>query len=262
MWYTALIPPKQNKRGSKSISQIKMSQKNTPVEQKSSLLTPIVSALMSSCGVMLASNKSVEVKTDGQDKCAVDSYYVDIPKPLQGVMASVFSTNKSYRFRLIRTATLVTSGGGTMNLATLVHPSQFDQYSALALLFNQSRLRSTRITYIGNIAPAATTVVQQPFVSAFDPSYSSFVTPSHTFTTANRLPKSKNFSLIMSKWPVTNSYRSPNRPWSYIAATGSGSDPVGGVEGAWIHCISGTASASATYLQYVIVADYEFRNVH
>lgn len=212
--------------------------------------------------VSLKTQEEKKSSTDGIDTYVEKRYVIDVAPSLMLALSSVFSGNKTYRFRLMRTATLVTSGAGTMNLATALYPSQFDQYSALSSLFNQARLRSTRITYTGMVAPGVTTVAQGTFCSALDPSYSTAVAPSYTYTLANRLPKSKNFSLIMSKWPVSNSYKFHGRPWSIISSVSTGSDPVGGLEGAWVHCISSTVAASATYLNYVILADYEFRNVH
>lgn len=247
------IPPK------KAIKQIK---KKSAVEQKSS---PNLNQLIESLSDMKVELK-VGVKgvstVNGTDLCKDSPYIIDIPPALGNALSSVFSGNKTYRFRLMRTATLVTSGAGVMNLVTRVYPSQFDQYGALSLLFNECRLRTTSIRYTGDIAPGVTTVVQGTWASAFDPSASSLVGTSHTFTSALRLPKAKTWSLIMSKWPVSNSFRQSLRPWSAVIATSTGSDPVGGVEGAWVHCVDGTVSASATYLTYVILADYEFRNVH
>jgi len=203
-----------------------------------------------------------KTSTDGIDTYVIKRCIVDVPPSLMLALSSVFSGNKTYRFRLTRNATLVTSGAGSMNLSTSLYPSQFDQYAALAALFNQARLRSTRITYTGMIAPGVTTVAQGSFCSAMDPSNSALIAPSYTYTLATRLPKCKVFSLIQSKWPVSNFYKFGPRPWSTITASASGSDPIGGVEGAWIHSINATVGASATYLSYLIICDYEFRNVH
>lgn len=206
--------------------------------------------------------KGTERKVDnanGTDNSRVYECTLIAPPSLLTLMRSVFAPGKTYRFRLSRVAELVTSGSGTMSLGTAVYPSQFVQYSALSALFTECRLRSTNIHYTPRIAPGVTTVAQVTVATAFDPTSSSG-TP--TYTAVIRYPSAKTFALIGTKYPVRNSFnKTRGRPFSTASSSGSGFDPVGGVNGVWLHAISATTSASATILDYVILADYEFRNV-
>ncbi len=168
------------------------------------------------------------------------------------------NSRKTFRLRLTREATLTTGGGGTMNLATSVQPSQFDQYAQLQSLFRECRLVSTGIEYISLIQPGNSTVLPAAFVVGFDPSAA--VTP--TFTNASRLQNSRTFTSAQTNWPVRNKYvNNLKSMWSNVTASSGATDPLTAIFGSWMHCLNGTGSASQTYLQYLIVAEYDFRNL-
>ncbi len=200
-----------------------------------------------------SSSASAELK---ENKEATVSEKVQLAKPadiMSMVMKSVFRTGKTYRFRLVRTAILATSGSGTMNLATMVYPSQFVEYSSLVGMFKEARLRGSRITYT-----AFGTSAVVPFASAFDPTYSSG-TPS--FTGVLQQEGSKLWNTDRPPVRRVNSYRIKSaRPWTIISASGGGTDPLSGVNGAWLTSLGAATAASTDVLCYVLEADYEFRN--
>lgn len=209
-----------------------------------------------------------DLKTTGEshgDEKTV-AFQIEVPKSLFGTpqlraaFASQFKSGKTWRMRLVRTAALVTSGAGLMNLATGVFPSQFDQYTQLTLLFRECRLTRTSIEYTSYIPAGDTTTIAAVFATGFDPVNPSS-SPTSTFTSTLRLQNSKTFCSVSTKWPVHNSYKSNIKVWSLVNSSGTATDPMGGVSGVWFHNINGAGSNTKTYLQYVIYADYEFRNL-
>lgn len=180
---------------------------------------------------------------------------------LRQAFASMFHSNKRYRLRLIRTADLVTSGAGIMNLATGIAPSNFDQYTQLSLLFRECQLVRTMIVYASYIRPGDITTIPVVFASGFDPVNASS-SPSSSFTTTLRLQNSKQYDSQQTNWPVRNHYTSNIKStWSLVTGSGSGTDPMGAMSGVWFHNINGAGSNSKTYLHYTIYADYDFRNL-
>jgi len=191
----------------------------------------------------------------------------EVPPSAVLLMKSMFAgfANKTYRIRMSRTATLTTSGAGAMALLTTTIPSSFDQYSALAAIFSECRIRTTRISYTLNLNPFQTSggtsgVVGGAFCSAFWPAAITGSTASVSQVT--RLPKHKLFTTINTNWPISLGYRYPRGlPWSNVTAGSGGSDPEGGLRGGWCHVALSTLSNSVAYLIYVLEVDYEFRTL-
>lgn len=181
-------------------------------------------------------------------------------------MSSVFSTsNTVYTVRMSRAASLTTSGGGAMALATAVYPSQFDQYTQLSPLFSEARIRHVRIQLTCLPNPFAATVGTSDliggwFAVAFNPRPGG-ASPTTSIAEVTRLPGCKIYN------PFTNgkqvlSYRFPkNYPWSLINGTGGGTDPIGGTSGYFANVALSTVTASRSYLGYLIEAEYEFRGL-
>jgi hypothetical protein len=165
--------------------------------------------------------------------------------------------NKSFTLRMSRTATLSTSGTGTMALSTAIYPSQFAQYSLVSDLFTEARLVRSRIQLADNQTSVGT-VYRVSVMSAFHPTDTGAVTVSAA--TASQLPGCKLYSLANTNWPVTNSTpRLASRPWCKMTSTGSGTDLASGVQGAWWHVLVNTGPVSTNILTYIIEAEYEFR---
>jgi hypothetical protein len=170
-----------------------------------------------------------------------------------GPMISI--SNKTYTIPCTRTATLVSSGGGTLALTTLIYPSQMDQYNQLSALFGECRLKRTSI----QLANAGSGILSSSMIVAFDPHAISGATTSTSSVV--RLPGAKLYNNnLQSNWPVTNAYTYPkDMPWSVISSTASGTDPTGGLKGAWCNVAMNAVTATSNILQYLIVAVYEFR---
>lgn len=208
-----------------------------------------------------------EEKADpqGEETVLRRSLVVDppIPLPTLSLMKGMFAgfASKSFHIRLTRVATLTSSGAGAMALVTTVPPSQFDQYSALSLLFQECRIRSTRISLASNLNFDQTTPPAGGAMAvAFNPS--AVVGTTVTISTVMRLPKSKLYSLTQGNWPVTLQFRYPKgMPWSNVTGGSGGVDPLGGIRGAWCNVAMTTLSNSIVYLTYCIEADYEFRSL-
>jgi len=178
-----------------------------------------------------------------------------VPPSLLTVAQSVFTPGKTYRIRTIRTATLVASGGGTMLLATAIYPSQMSQYAALNALFRECRLHSTRIHYTFR-TPVGGPVTM---VSAFDPSSSGGTPASATYVLEYAGARTMNTWNTISSPTLQWKSKVP-RPWSTVPSSASGSDPMGGVSGAWYHALLSAVSGAASIADYYIECDYEFRN--
>jgi hypothetical protein len=183
------------------------------------------------------------------------------PEVLKTLKASVFTPGKTYRFRLSRSAGLTSSGTGTLQLATAVLPSNFEEYTPLSGLFEECRLISTRIKYA--FLSNGTTPVNVTFASCFDPSGTSSTVPS--FTNTIQFPGCKICPLTQTvPTGLTNSWkqRGVPRSWSLVTTTDSGTDPVGGALGCWYHSIFANTTNSSLVAVYLIECDYEFRNVY
>lgn len=195
-------------------------------------------------------------KDEGKDAIVLKTSIPPLPVSNLKALRSVFQSGKTYRFRMTRIAVLSASGAGLMNLVTKVVPSDYQEYSALSLIFTEARLRSTKITYT-MLAPSGG---PQTLYSAFDPSVLAGGTTTVTQTTS--VPGCKAFSVWCTSRQDKNSW-SPKtlRPFSLISSSGTGSDPMGGVEGAWYHSLHAAVAASVAVANYMIECDYEFRSV-
>jgi hypothetical protein len=90
-------------------------------------------------GTMVEKKKVVvSDNKNGTDNHSSISYVIDIPPTVLSAFRGMFSPLQTYRFRLTRTASIISSGGGTLVLATGIYPSQFSQYSALSMLLGVS----------------------------------------------------------------------------------------------------------------------------
>jgi hypothetical protein len=213
--------------------------------------------------------KKEEVVSDnknGTDTYKKQQVVIDISPTVLSAFKGMFSPNKTYRFRLTRVASLVTSGGGTMNLATGVYPGQFDQYAALSILFSQSRMIRTQIDYMllaANAQTSATTYATIPgvFVVAFDQSQYGGTT--YLYNQLQRRAGAVQFTSFYTGKKVSNRYtvKRSSRLWSNIAVQ-TGTDPYGGNVGAWCICLANVASTTTTYWEYLITADYEFTGLY
>jgi hypothetical protein len=199
-------------------------------------------------------DKNYEVVAQGTDK-PIHYSLPALPPTAVEMMKSVFRPGKTYRARLTRLAVLTSSGAGALLAATAIHPSQFTQYTALAALFTEARLRSTKIHY--NFCIPSTVPIA--FYSSFDPNSDGSVPSSVALIAA--IPGSKQFNPFNVTSTPINTWNIPAvRPWSRITATGSEHDPQGGVIGAWSHGVFSAVSNSTNVAYYLIECDYEFRN--
>ncbi len=170
---------------------------------------------------------------------------------LMGNMSRVF------RLRMTRAATLTTGGGGTMNLATFLAPSQFDQYTQVGSLFQFARIKRLAIEYQNLISPSNSTALPALMAIGYCPNNVASITP--TFSETVRLPNSRLVSSCQTNWPQRLEVKLPKLPFSSIAGGASGTDPIGGTPGQFFHCINGAVSGTTTYFAYLIVADFEFK---
>lgn len=170
---------------------------------------------------------------------------------------SVFSPGKTYRFRLNRSGTLVSGGGGSLALSSGVAVVDMDDQSSFNSLFSEARLISTRIQII-NLAP---TGGPNPLAIAFNPN--AVQSASITYSDLQRIPGVRTVntwntvaSPIMCYW-----HSKVKRPWSPASATPTASgDPVGGLIGAWQYVLGTVVTGAVNTTHYLIECDYEFRN--
>lgn len=209
---------------------------------------------------------STEDLKNGVDTFKSVNYVIDVPPLVLDAFKGMFEPNKTYRFRLTRVASIVSSGGGTMSLATGVYPGQFDQYTALSILFAQSRLIRTSIDYM-LLAPTAQTsattyaCIPGVFVSAFDQAQYGGTT--YLYNQLQRRAGCINFTTAYTGKKVTNSFtvKKSERLWSNIGVQ-TGTDPYGGNAGAWCIALANVASPALAYWEYLITADYEFTTLY
>ena len=160
----------------------------------------------------------------------------------------------SWTIRLTRVASLTTSAGGLMQLITLVYPTQMSRGTNLVTAFRMARLLSTKIQYASLQGSNPTT----PFswLSGFDEG----ATTGTSAFQPDMLENSKLFpSTLVTR--VTNSWKCRNSPWSYSDVSATGTDPLGGICGGWIHYALTTTPNSTAVLSYEIECWYEFKEL-
>jgi hypothetical protein len=218
------------------------------LDEECAILTPVKRVL------------SAEENKNGYDTFVRKEYVVDISPTVRNAFKGMFEPNKTYRFRLTRVASIVTSGGGTLALATGVYPGQFDQYTALSILFGQSRLIRTSIEYMLLINTIGSTSIPAVAVSAFDTAQYGGTT--YLYNQLQRRAGCKQLVTSYTGNEVMNSYTTKKsaRLWSDIAVQ-TGTDPFGGNSGAWCIAFANAASATTSYYEYLISADYEFTSL-
>lgn len=227
--------------------------KSSSAAQQSISLTELLNSIVTESKIVPSSSSDL-----GSPNREAKSVMTDLLKQpsILTLMKSMFGIGKTYRFRLVRTAILTTSGTGTLQLSTGIYPSQHSEYSALSSLFSESRLKSSKITYAfyGNIASNVA------IASAFDMSGNGSATPNFTFTISHRGFKLWPLNQVDSKERVNVYNANLERPWGDIASTGSVTDPTSANRGCWLHSLSGLGPLSTDVGIYVIESDYQFRN--
>lgn len=174
-----------------------------------------------------------------------------------GVPMSMFGFERVLKIRMTRVAQITTSGAGAAAIVTGMIPSNFDQYNQLATLFSAARLVATRYTFT-NLQPQ--TVAQTTWALGFDPS--GIAGSSYTFTQNSRLVGSMIFTTYSTVPFIRTRWFRPakGRPWSDISATATGTDPQGGIIGAWVLNNDTALALTTTYVRYLIEAIYEVRS--
>jgi hypothetical protein len=236
-------------------------QKHAPKKPKASV--PVESLLDMFDDHELKSSLQLKSSDNGTEvNCFIagPAYPPSLKTLAAGMMAGF--AGKVFKFRMTRTATLVTSGAGSMALATFVYPSQFDQYASLVNLFQEARIIGCRISY--SLVPnmAGGTLIGGAFTTCWNPSANTTAGFTPLISTVTRFPNCKMFSTSNTNWPIRLKCQIPtNYPWSFITATDGATDPVGGHRGAFGHVFMTTVSNTTTYFQYLIEAEYEFRSL-
>jgi len=169
---------------------------------------------------------------------------------------SVYRPGMRYRFKTTKVSTLSSTAGGVLQVASPVYPSSMSEYTPLSGIFDECRLMSTRVKVA--MFSNGTSPSPCPIAISFDPSN---VSSAPSFGVAAVIPGVKMYNIFQTAGELHNEWRSRTpRPWSLISASGTGSDPVGGVIGTWYFSLSSITTASVPILTYLIECDYEFRN--
>lgn len=209
----------------------------------------------------IGSDEDEKTSTQGIEKVKLLPFPKTPPSALS-LARSMIATNKTYKFRLERFATLTTSGAGAMALVTMIEPSGFLEYTQLSALFEECRLVRTRISYNMNMNVFGTTAqgyAGGPFCSAFDVSATTGATTSTT--SVLRLNDCITFNMPFNQSVIRNDYKAPKgNPYSKVTASASGTEPTGGIKGGWCHVAQATLSNSIAYLTYYLEVIFEFRN--
>lgn len=265
-----MMPKPQNKSRSRSSAGEQKDRKSKELGQPSldNQVVQSVSALhqyLNDEGVPIVSKKELKVDVSNGIESPLEKVIIyDIPTSpsLLLTLRSMFSSNAVYPFRMTRVATLSTSGSGSLDLQTPIYPSNFLQYSALAMLFSMCRLRSTTITLtnVAALAPVgASNYSYLPITGAlvFDPSG----VGSSSGNTYASLCRRNDVRLFTSnkRENVRHHYRArTTRPWSTVSSTGTSTfDPQGGVVGVWAYSYAFPGTPSVTYHTYTIDVVYE-----
>jgi hypothetical protein len=250
------MPPKKTRAPRKPRGEVKSAESVPPQVETSD------SACFELANAMLAKSRPAFPTVPlGQDSVSAFTEYKYDALSVK-LARSVFKPGRMYRFRCTRTATLTASGAGVLLVSTGVNIGNFTEASALQALWDECRLKSTRIQYsmmLPTVGSGAGSFIPTSFFSAFDPSNNAGVAPSGT-SLVSQIPGVKI-------WPGHATARQTNaflvrggRSWSLTTASATGTDPVGGIIGTWYHAITPATTASQIVAVYVLECDYEFRN--
>jgi hypothetical protein len=205
--------------------------------------------------------KNEEEKIDRKSQClekSLNNIVAIYAEPsLIKTIRSFYRPGATYEFKMNKASTITTSAAGALQLASVVYPSTMSEYSPLSAIFDECRLLSTRISWSG--FSNGTSPLPVPMAVSFDPSN---VSTAPTYGLAISIPGVKVCNIFQTAGFMKNSWKKvgEKRPWSLISASGTGTDPVGGVIGTWYFSTAANTTFSVPAITYNTEAIYEFRN--
>jgi len=182
----------------------------------------------------------------------------------------LFSSTKSYRFRLHTAANLTSDGSANLKGSISCDPatSSFSEWSTLILLFDEAKMVGTRLDWVAfqsvagvNEASGAATSLTPHYGAGtavcfgFRPDQITS-TPS-SIVNVYRLPCFRLFNIYQPHVHATIK-RLPSRVWSEVT-TPSPLHPVGGCAGTWEYMTGNTVNNTTQYATVFLSIDVIFR---
>lgn len=135
----------------------------------------------------LRNSQTISTETKG----SISDVRISYPPELVAGFRSLFGAGKTYDFMLHTSSTQAATGGGVIAGYAAWTPSAFAEWSALAALFDETRLVSAAISWTTSFGPTSTAIICQ-IVLAPD-----FVVSgsASTFTPITRLAHSREFAI-------------------------------------------------------------------
>jgi len=182
----------------------------------------------------------------------------------------LFSSTKSYRFRLHTAANISSDSSGNLKGAVSCDPatSSFSEWSTLILLFDEAKMVGTKFDWVAfmsssgvNEAANATTSTTPHYSAgsavAFGFRPDQIVTTPSSIVNVYRLPMYRLFNIYQPHVKASVK-RLPSRSWSEVT-TPSPLHPIGGCAGCWEYMSGNTVNNSVQYATVFLQIDVIFR---
>lgn len=213
---------------------------------------------MDTAVAILLNNRIIKT-SESKDSLKVDIAY---PDALVLMAKSLFSSSRTYKFRLHNSSTFTSSGAGLFNqcVSFANYASTALEWSALASLFEVCKLAKATIRMTSLQGPTSA-VLQSQLVIGYNPTNVSAVTTGYNLT--SRLPRTKyyhtyhmdgNGSFTMTAQPPRG------RDWAIVSSTPYSTSPPGGVIGSFDIASATSLTNSTNYATFSLWVDVEFMN--
>lgn len=177
----------------------------------------------------LQSARVVTTETKG----ALSEVRFSYPPELLNALKGAFRAGRCYSFQLTASSTQAASGGGVVGGFLSWEAAAYSEWSALSALFDECRLRSSRLTWSTSFGPTSTAIVCQ---IALAPNFR-LLGSTQTFTPVARLAESVEFTIDRpgryGESTLRKSCRVPRgRLWAYTSSPTSSTLDCG-LNGQW-----------------------------
>lgn len=248
-------------------SQIKTNKKSTKIKSQgtasevkdSSLISQSIDPTLSDAVRALQNNARTIVETKG---CGT-SVHTHFPTELLTAMRGLFPSSRCYDFEIHGSATLATIGGGVFNTNVGWNPASttFAEWTALAALFDEVKLVSSRLDLTSAFGPTSSAIIFQVAVA---PDFDGSAGGTPSFTAVQRLAESEYIHCYNLGRGGPGRFRKTtiirDRPFALTSTPGGASGTPSGCIGDWALASNIVGTASINYLFAIIKNVVRLRN--
>jgi len=221
------------------------------VRENNPMMAPTEDAILTACSAL--NNNALRItETKGSDSCVKVSYPPELLKGLRGL----FPAGRSYSFQVHASQTLGTDGAGSAKGAVEWSPaiSSYAEWTALAALFDECKIRSSRLDISTALGPASAVLIPQwAFAPEFGPVSAS------SYVGVQRLAESRFLNPICAWKVVVMRARVPPRDWATTVAPVGATGLIAGMLGRWTYANDSPGTNSLTYMRIAMSNVVVFR---